>query len=262
MKYSFVRNALVYLVGTVVVKGVTILLLPILTHNLDPAEYGVLELLNRATDVLCLCLFLNGNCLAVITCYNQTQSEDRRQQIAGSALVFGALCVLAVGGLAEAFAGPITALLGVNSIELVRLAFLGALCDAFVAVCLALTQARVESVTFTAVTAAQVSLRVCLIAVFVCILHWGVRGVLVASILASGMFAFGLLAREIRRSGLHVETTVLRDLFWFALPFLPGGLCAFMINSGDQFLLVRYASTWDVGLYVARLQAGPDGRRL
>jgi O-antigen/teichoic acid export membrane protein len=242
-------NYFAYLLGAIIVKGVNVGLMPIYTRYLDPAEYGALELLGRATDLLLLCLFLNGNCLAIVTCYNQSSSDEQKRKIAGSALVFGFLGVAVVGGPAFALAGPISGFLGLKSVYLVRLAFLGAFSNALVAVCLALAQARLESMVYMAVTVALVVFRVLLIAVFVCLFRWGIQGILMATLLSCGMFAVGLAIWEVRRSGLHVQARVVRDMFLFALPFLPGGLCGFVIGSGDQFLMARYASIWDVGLY-------------
>src|SRR4029077_3095945 len=132
-----------------IVRATSLILLPIYTRSMDPAEFGTLELLYRNIDILALCLFLNGNRLAALTFYNQENGEDRKRIIVGTSLCFGLLNVAVTGGLAILLAGPINGLLGIGSSALLRLAFLAALLDALTIIPLALTQARLESLFYS-----------------------------------------------------------------------------------------------------------------
>ncbi|WP_165250230.1 lipopolysaccharide biosynthesis protein [Paludisphaera soli] len=243
------KPMLVYLTGAMVLKAGGILLLPIFTRFLDPDDFGTLELLNRATDVLLLCLFANGSCLAVITFYNQATDEGRRRRIAATALLYGALNVAAVGLPGLLLAGPIGEWLGIGDASLVRLAFLGALSDALLLVCLSLVQARVESIRHTALLLAGFCLRLALIAALVGLGRMGVRGILYSTIGASSLLTTYLVSVEVRRSGFHPDLGLLWSMAKFALPFLPAGLCGFILGAGDQFLLSRYVDKAEVGFY-------------
>ena len=238
-----------YFLGTVLLKIGGVVLLPIFTRYLDPGEYGTLELLNRATDILLLCLFLNGFCLAAISFYNQARNEEHRQRVVGSVLVCGSIFIGVIGLAALILAGPIAILIGVGNTQLVRLAFLAALGDAFFTLCLALIQARVEPIRFVAFSVAHLLLRVTWILVLVCVLGWGVPGILLASLVASTTLGLVLLTRELKLSGLHLDRETASGMAMFALPFLPGGICGFLLGTGDQLLLVKYASTSEIGLY-------------
>jgi O-antigen/teichoic acid export membrane protein len=256
MPDSIVRSSLVYLVGIVATRVCSLILLPIFTRNLDPAAFGTLELLNRATEVVLLCLFLNGNCLATIALYNQVRDPAGRRRVAATSLVFGGFCVALIGGVALGMTGPIASWLGVPSRGLLRLALLAAMADAWVVVGLAHAQARVEALAYSVITLAQVVLRVGLIAWLVCVLGLEIRGVLLASLLTSGLLAILLTVREVRRSGLEADWQTMSELARFALPFLPAGFCGLLLHTGDQFFLVRHVSLREIGLYALAYKVG------
>lgn len=240
----------------ILVKLASLVLLPVYTRSLDPAEFGTLELLYRNIDILTLCLFLNGNRLACLTFYGQARGDDRKRAVVGTAICFGLLNVAFTGGLAILLAGPISGLLGIGGAGLLRVAFLYSLVDALTIIPLALAQARLESLFYAMVLAVQALVRVGLIVGFVWFLRWGVWGVMLASLITSVLFAVVLTAREVARDGFHLDCGMLREMAWFALPFLPAGFCGLLLNNGDQFFLVRFAGKWEVGIYALGCKLG------
>lgn len=243
------KNLTIYFFGSVMTRMGSIILLPIFTRNLGPDEYGTLELLNRATDVLTLCFFLNGVCLAAISFYNQADGEEGRRRVVGSVLTCGSLFVGLVGLAAFALADPLGVLIGVGDSRLVRLAFLAALADALVTLCLSLFLAREQAASYTRYSIIGFALRLGLIMILVCVLDWGVAGVLISSLVASTTLGVVLVTLEVNRSGLHFDRETASCMVWFALPFLPGGICGFLLGTGDQFFLAQCASAAQVGLY-------------
>src|SRR6202023_463191 len=53
----------------------------------------------------------------------------------------------------------------------------------------------------------------------------------------------------LRSGAVLPRWTTIRDLFFFALPFLPGSLCFFLMQHGDRFFLLKFADTAEVGTY-------------
>jgi O-antigen/teichoic acid export membrane protein len=244
-----IKNLTIYLFGGLALKLGSLVLLPIFTRNLDPSEYGAMELLNRGTEILVICLFLNGICLAAISFYNQARDDQARQRVVGSVLVFGFFFVGILGLVAQTLVQPLSVLIGVNNPNLVRLAILAAMADGLLSICLSLTQARIEAARFMGFAIAALLLRIGLITVFVSLLGWGVRGILSASLITSGSLGLIVVVLEIKRYGIHWSGATIAGMAWFALPFLPGGLCGFLLGTGDQFILAQYAVTAEIGLY-------------
>jgi O-antigen/teichoic acid export membrane protein len=243
------KNTAIYLLCAILQRASSLLLVPILTWSLSPGDFGALELLNRVAEVLFLFLFANGIGLAAIAFYNQATTDEARRRVVGSILALGFSFIGIIGITALLFAGRIGAWIGAGGSSLVWLALLAALADAPASVCLTLIQARVQAARYTAFVFSQNAVRVVVIALCVCLFHWGVFGILVASLLTSGVFTLILLTLELKQSGFHVDRATLFGVAWFALPFLPGGICGMILGSGDQLLLVKHSSASELGLY-------------
>jgi O-antigen/teichoic acid export membrane protein len=110
-------------------------------------------------------------------------------------------------------------------------------------------QARLASGVYVAVSLGQFLVKVALCVLFVAGLGWGIWGVVAASAIRSVCFVTLLLALEARHGIAWPDRTTLRAMLGFALPFVPAGLCFFVLNSGDRFFLVRFAGTEEVGIY-------------
>jgi O-antigen/teichoic acid export membrane protein len=78
---------------------------------------------------------------------------------------------------------------------------------------------------------------------------WGVAGALAATAATGLLFGAALTGRELARGLALPSLTHLTGMVRFALPFLPGGLCFFVLHHGDRFFLLRFSSAAEVGTY-------------
>ena len=108
---SFVKHAAVYGLAGLLMQAGGFVLLPLYTHYLTPADYGVLEVLGRMAETVGTCLMFGGLRQALLTFYQQSPDEaDRRQVVATMLSLFGTTILLG-GGLVLALAGPLSGLL-------------------------------------------------------------------------------------------------------------------------------------------------------
>ncbi len=253
---SFFRHAAVYGLCNLLVQAGGVVLLPLYTHYLSPADYGVLEVLGRLAETVSTCLIFGGLRQALLTFYQQSTHEAERRRIVTTTLALLALTCVAGGGLVLAAAGPLSQALGQAlqsegpgvSAGLLRLAVLAILLEPLAIVPMTLIQARVQSTLFVTVTLSQFLVRLMLCVVLVAGLGWGVAGVLLATLLTTGTFGLGLCAWELARSLGRPAWDQVRALLRFALPFVPGGVGFFILHHGDRFFLLRYGPE-EVGLY-------------
>jgi O-antigen/teichoic acid export membrane protein len=256
---SFFRHAAVYGLANLLVQAAGLVLLPVYTRCLNPDDYGVLEVLGRLAETVGTCLLFGGLRQTLLTFYQQSEHEAERRRIVSTTLtLLGGTC-LAGGALMFALAGPLSELLTnftrqsdkvlVISADLVQLALLGILLEPLSLMPLALVQARLESATFVLITLAQFLVRVTLCVVLVAWFGWGVAGVLTATAVTGALFGVGLSLRELARGPAWPDGAQMRALLRFALPFLPGGICFFLLHHGDRFFLLRYWTTKEVGTY-------------
>ncbi|MGH7170958.1 MAG: oligosaccharide flippase family protein, partial [Gemmataceae bacterium] len=254
---SFVKHAAVYGLAGLLVQAGGFVLLPLYTHYLTPADYGVLEVLGRMAETVGTCLMFGGLRQALLTFYQQSPHEaDRRKVVATMLSLFGTTILLG-GGLALALAGPLSGRLNhflhtgdaPLSAGLLRLALVAILLEPCTQMPLTLLQARVESIRFVTITVSQFLLRIALCVLFVKYLHGGVAGALGSSVVIGGLFGLALCTRELLCSPGLPNLRHLREMLRFALPLVPGGLCFLMLHHGDRFFLLHYRDMRDVGTY-------------
>jgi O-antigen/teichoic acid export membrane protein len=255
--YSFFRHAAVYGLCNLLVQAGGVVLLPLYTHYLTPADYGVLEVLGRLAETVSTCLIFGGLRQALLTFYQQSTHEAERRRIVTTTLALLALTCVAGGGLVLAAAGPLSRALGQAlqgpgagvSAGLLRLAILAILLEPLAIVPMTLIQARVQSTLFVTVTLGMFLVRLTLCVALVAGFGWGVAGVLLATVLTTSAFGICLSVWELTRSLGRPEWGQVRALLRFALPFVPGGVGFFILHHGDRFFLLRHYGTEEVGLY-------------
>jgi O-antigen/teichoic acid export membrane protein len=245
----FLKHAAIYGFGTLLLQAASVVLLPLYTHCLAPADFGVLEILSRTGQVLGIVLMANGIATATFAFYCQAKTPEERRTTAATVTCF-LWTVLLVGGLlVVAFAQPLGALIGVDDPTLTAVGILAAFFDCATVIPMCLAQTRTESVYFVGVSLVMFVCRVLIITVAVVGLGWGIWGILWASILTSCLFGVILNLREFWGTAFRPDIAMFREIARFALPFVPGGLCFFVLGAGDRFFLVKCVGTEELGLY-------------
>jgi O-antigen/teichoic acid export membrane protein len=83
----------------------------------------------------------------------------------------------------------------------------------------------------------------------VAFLGLGVGGVLAMYWISGLLFVLVLFVREFLLGTVRPNFSLLKPMFVFAIPFLPGGLCTFIQINGDRFILAFWFDLETVGLY-------------
>lgn len=248
-KGSFLRNAFIYGLGGVAAQLVSALLLPLYTHYLTPADYGILDILERTGQIVTLLLLGNGIQMATFSFYCQAKTDEERQQTFASigVVVWG---ILGAGLACGFLLAPLLAgWLGIDNPGLVLLGIAVVLLQGAVALPMAMMQARVDSIGFVTVNMFSAIARMAAIIVAVAVLGLGVWGVLGATALVGGVVSAFLTIREAARGFPRPDRKIAGAVVRFALPLLPAGIFGLMLNGADRFFLLGYAGPEDVGTY-------------
>jgi O-antigen/teichoic acid export membrane protein len=252
---NYLGHAAVYSLTNGLMQVGGLVMLTLYTHLLTPQEYGAYALLTRLAETVSMILLVGGFRQAFLTFYQQGDSDlDRQRVLTGTYTFFGVAGTL--GGLTLcAFAGPIWDLLGVgepggmlSGASLLRLAFVSVLIDPFCIVPLVLFQVRLESRRYFLVSVVRLLLRIVVCTLLMLALGLGVGGALLGTALVNGSFALLMGGRELRRGIAWPGRAQVGEMVRFALPFLPGSLCFFVLHDGDRFFLAPWG-TEQIGLY-------------
>jgi O-antigen/teichoic acid export membrane protein len=253
------KHSVIYGLGGLTQRIVAVLLLPVYTRHLSPADYGAIEALVALSAVV-FALLRAGIQSSFFRFYFQAEDERGRQTVVRTSFWFtmGAATAALVAGVA--LAGPIsTALFGSSeNADLVRAAFVGLWASMNYDQLTALFRVEERSVSYSIASLANVLLTVGATILLVVVLDKGPVGVLVGNF--SGTLAVWAVLLVYRRSqlGLEFDGDVFRRMTAWGMPFLPSVIALNLIDFSDRFFLVRIKDAHELGLYAIgmRISAG------
>jgi O-antigen/teichoic acid export membrane protein len=107
---------------------------------------------------------------------------------------------------------------------------------------------------FTWFMLARIAVQVSLGVLLVVILHWGIYGVLVGTLVASFVMNAAAVPVYWRRLVFRLDPKLVRAMTVFALPALLNGAVFFVLKLSDRWFLMRYQGKTEVGLYTTAFQ--------
>ncbi len=240
-----------YALGELARRGLAFFLLPVYTRFLDPAEYGVLELLSALSGILFACLLLGLPSALNKVYHRDCETRRDRASILATTLALSAPVLLVAGGLLFAFAEQVGAgVIGeAGRGPLVRLVVAAAVVQSLMAIVQASFRARERAMAFVALNLCQFIPAMALNITFVVALRLGVLGVLWGNLISSLLaLAIGLgVAR--RGADLKVSRKLVRPLLHFGLLLVPVMLATWAIDMSDRYVLRIYRSLEEVAVY-------------
>ena len=251
------RNTLVYGFGMIVSRIVSVVMLPVYTRYLSPAEYGVLQLLDVTVDITAI-LFTAGIRSGLQRFYFKATTQEERNKVVFTTFLLE--MVLTVAGtlvlMATANVVQRVVLVGAGTADLVRLSALNFTLNAMTAVPMALLMIEQRAALGTVAQLVRLAMQVTLNIYFLVFRHLGVESILLSTTIASSLVGFALVAWMIGRTGVRVSRAVVRDLRRFGVPYQITTAGAFILAFGDRFFLAHYDGAAEVGLYGLAYQFG------
>ncbi|HLA77199.1 MAG TPA: oligosaccharide flippase family protein, partial [Vicinamibacteria bacterium] len=227
-----------------------LLLAPLLTRLMTPAEYGALALLGLFSS-LCKIVFRLGLDGAFLRLHYDQAGEGEQRLLVGTTVLFSAAAGTALGVLVLLGVGPLTHALFAEAATprdwiLLTASDIYLAAFSFVPQALLRIQDRVR--LFSGLNLARQTLNLALKVVLL-LMGFGVTGVLVSDLLATALFALALLPTLSRHLALSFSWRLLGDLLGFGLPKVPHGFMLQVQNLADRRILREFVSLSDVGIY-------------
>jgi O-antigen/teichoic acid export membrane protein len=244
------QHSAIYGLGGLVSRFVALLLLPLYTRYLTPADYGAVETLVALAAILATILRL-GIASAFFRFYFDSTDRAHRLRVVRTSFWF--TMTMATLGLVVglALAGQISEwLFDTNDrATLVRMAFVLLWAQMNFEQMTALFRVEERAVAFTAATLANLVITVTATIVFVVVLDWGATGVIAGNFTGTLAVYAALLVYRHEQLGLTLDRPLLRRMNRFGLPLVPSMLALWMLNFGDRFFILKLADASEVGVY-------------
>jgi O-antigen/teichoic acid export membrane protein len=235
---------------TVLLRGVSLILTPVYTRALSPADYAVVGVANTVWYGLTVILGL-GLHGALLRLYADARTDDARRALTG-----GVTLALVAGGVSLALA--IHVLWGGGWVEVSTilpyrgggdLVLLASLATLFTTPLTTLYVAQERPAAFGAFSVGISVLQSGATIVFVVVLDRGARGAIEGLALSQGAAGLFSLVALARGSSLVGAFAWARRAARLGLPLLPHGVATWVLALADRLVLERYVPASDLGRY-------------
>jgi len=242
------KQALIYAIGVWVLRASGFLLVPLYTRRIDPAHFGIYELLSRTFDILCVVLPA-GMGIALMRFYGLAEERDRRP-VASTAILcpasIGAIATVVLWVLREPVASLILRDKAYSSLIIVL--GLWVWFELMFGISCALLRARGQAGLFTAANVGRSLLTIALCFYLVWWRDLGVAGIMVANAVGSGASACLLTVYALASVGLRFSAAYLRSYFAFGLPLVATAVLSASAGTVDRYILNAHMGPAQVGI--------------
>ncbi len=245
-----VSQSLIYGVGGLISRFLSLLLLPLYTSYLHGRDYGRVETLTALTAVLVVVLRL-GISSAFFRYYFDSTDWEHRVRVVRTSFWFtmgSATFGLAAGWIA---AQPIADVLslGHGQAWLVRAAFVGLWAQMNYEQLTSLFRVEERPVLFSAATIANLLITVGATVILVVGFHQRAMGVVVGNWIGTLSVYLVLLGYRRYQLGLQFDRRLFRAMNRFGLPLVPSQLALWALAFSDRFFIAKFKGQAAVGYY-------------
>jgi O-antigen/teichoic acid export membrane protein len=246
----FLRHASLYSLGTIMRNAASLLLLPVYTRYLTPAEYGLVELITVMTTLVGNLVSFDLN-NGVFRYYNHAPSAEARQRLIMAAMVLGVLVNAAAGALL-ALCSPLLAqkfLGGTTNAYLLAWFSLSLVLEAICAVSFSHMRVDGKVGRFLATSTLRLVTQIAFNLYFLVVLKLGAASFIYGYLISCAIQVAAALPYTLSRGGLAFARSDIKRLVSFGGPLAMAGLATLYISTGDRFFLSQLNTLAAVGVY-------------
>ena len=225
-------------------------MIPLYTHYLSPADYGVLELMDLTINVISMLMGM-GVGSAIIRFYHYYESPRDKAEVFTTALIFMAIVCLIAVGISEWFAKPISRMV-LGKLEYYRyfqIIFISMGLQTLATVPESVLLAKKQSIMFSVISVGTLISYLTFNILFLVAFKMGVTGILLSMLFTKILNNSCLLIITSRHARLSFSLKKLEEMVNFGLPLVPAGIGMFTMHFSDRFFVQKLCSLNDLGLY-------------
>lgn len=249
-----VKNFFIFSFGSIMLRGVSILAAPITLNILNPSDYGLLSLFTSFNNIYIAVIGLGLRQVFYLEYFHCQEAERKKMtnSILGIYLLIATPITLALFAMHHA----LNHALFCDSAppHLIALSLIYCFIFFFVELFYQHLQYESKALELTFLQTAIALITIALNIFFLYWMHLGVAGMLLGY--ACGAFlGVGLAGYQYGKAQYFDSFDIKQSMNHMAqylhlgLPFIPGILFAWMLSSGDKWVLAHYGTLHDVGIY-------------
>lgn len=239
-----------YTLGNLLIRSVSFLLLPLYSNLISTDDFGRYSLL-MAFYTIAAVFYQGGLTSALTKFYLDTEKENQRQKIFSSVVNLILLLGISVTILASVFSKNISELiLGSDKFtELVLLIVFTLFCDSLVSTLLHLLKTKELSRSAVVFSVMSAITNLLLNIYLVYFLGWGIKGIIIAQLLAAIVVLFLLMPLVKKEYKFVVDQKLTKLILKFSYPLIAAGILSTAVDVIDRFIINHYLGEDITGIY-------------
>ncbi|WMJ85817.1 lipopolysaccharide biosynthesis protein [Anaerocolumna sp. MB42-C2] len=244
---KLLKNTAIIGIGNICTKCISFFMLPLYTSILTTVQYGTVDLIATYSSLLMIILTLQFEQGVFRYLVEFREDETKQKEYISVAI----LTVIIITIVFSIIGSVILSVVGYKyTIFFIGTSSIGAINAVF----LQIPRGLGNNAVYAFGSLLSGSTNVLLNVLFVAILHYGVNGVLIASLLSLCICLIYVCIRLklwqwVKRSIFSMEC--LKKLLRYSLPLVPYTLCWWIISASDRMLISRFLGTSFNGIYAA-----------
>ena len=245
---TFWKESMIYGVGTILVRAVSFILLPLYTTFFTTAEAGYVYLL--FTFIAFAQVFYNHGMDSAFLKF-MSQEKDSKESVLSTSLLILLFSSGVFSLILYYFSAPISIFyLEINKPFWISLCSLILFIDVMSSRIMAYLRVINRPIYFSTISIVSVMITIASNIYFITSLNMGILGVLYGTL--TGSLIRFILVTPLLASGIKYNLfkfNLLRKMFTFGLPFFPAALFFMIMEMADRYLLLQFADVEAVGIY-------------
>ncbi len=245
------QDSSLYLLGNIAIRAVGFLAIPFYSRFLNPAQYGLIELVELSTQTIAIAFGLQAIGTALSRLFHDQKTLESEQAVVSTSLIATAVLSALVTVVAVAGARPLSLLVFHDDTwaTLLQAAFIAMFFSNMIEVVLVYERIRDNARFFVAYTLVTLFATLALNIVFIGVLGAGVWGFVSSKLVVTTTASVYLGFRMKRDVGWRWRGMFVPELVRFGAPLVLSSLSYFAIHFSDRFFLSSAVSLAELGRY-------------
>ena len=247
---GIIRNVLSYTTANILLKAVNFLLLPLISHYINPHDFGIYSLCIAGYTILLT--VISGGLYSTLTKFYLDAKDEAHKKKVFSFLFLSVSAISFAGAiLLYMFATPLSVIVSGTILytHMVRLFALLLLVEGCFGLLLQLQKTKEEVGKAIFYTITNASLSIILTFIFVVNLQYGIYGLVLAQLIAT-ISAFLLMTFYLGKNLTFERMSIqIKGMLLFSMPLIVAGLLTTLTDLADRFILDHFFDADKVGVY-------------
>ncbi len=247
---NILKHGSVYMVGIILGRIVSFIMIPVYTNYLTPDDYGILQILSVTIDAIAT-IFGMDMASAVVRTYQQFEDPQQQRRVISSALL-GSMTVMGIVSASCLLLSPqFSQLIFSNDThaDFFRLTFVAMFFASGIELPMLFLRIRLKSGNYVIISTLKLALQLTLNIWFLVGLELGVVGILYSNVISAAVFAGYLTISTFRITGISFDFAKYKEIIRVGAPLIVSGVSAFILTYSNRYFLNYLTDLATVGIY-------------